>query len=422
MQKIITYILTFAMLCTLLTACGGQKSSMDNASNAELSEITDKLYIDWYAYLIRCEELFGSMCWALSYLDSFFESPSWDNLQIAWAAMNRAKFTADIVKPPEVKMTSDDYDKLVQYGKDVSSYWLAIDSIQALKDSVHDDYSFYLQCLNKPSEVIFTSSEFAHFEQWAHLIQQIYDLYLQDFAVETDYLLLSLGDIDSSVDLSAAISENCPQINAWRERNPKDKDELLNLLATITDELDTLISRDFSSIVGQLAASLDRDKELYSELAEANSTDAAEQYIARRNAEAPELVNFPTALPYPDWWLGDDAEFLYLWDDDSAGSTEGESENVIMPGDTISVPPNQYLVKWPDVSKDEYLSYILQIQKNPDIEKNLKLGKEGDVYLAAYETESANFTLFWEENEASLMTDGSICLAPYWYAYRQRAS
>lgn len=416
MKKAIAYILTLAMLCPLLTACVGQGSTRENASsasNGELSEIKDKLFTDWYAYAIRCEELFGSMRWALSYLDPFFEDHSWDSLQIAWAAMNKAKFLAEHVEPPEAKMTTGNYDKLVQHGKDVGSFWFVIDSIRELKDSVLGDYSFYQQCLSKPSETIFLSAELATFEHWAHVMQQIYDAYLQDFAIQTDCLLLSLDDIESSVNLSGAIAENCPQINAWRKDNPQDIDELINLSAIVGDKLETLVRRDLSSIVGQMAAILDKENELFDTI---DSMENMEQYMTLKATSATELVGFPTALPYPNWWIDHDADFMYLWDD----GTEDEEDGPLMPGDTISSPPNQYLVKWPGISKEDYLSYVIQVQKA--IGQNLVKGKKGSAYITYYESASAEFTLIWEENVVDFMSDGSVCLAPYWYTYLQRVS
>lgn len=421
MKKLLAYLLAFAMLCVPLTACGGQKSPQHSASDEELSEIADKLYIDWYAYLIRCEELFGSMGWALSYLDPFFEDHSWDSLQIAWAAMNQAKFLAENVEPPETKMTSDDYDTLVRHGMDAGSFWLAVDSISRLRDSVLDDYGFYQKCLNSPSETIFTADDLACFEQWAHTLRQITDSYLHSFAIETDYLLLALSDVESSVDLPASVEKNCPRINAWRENNPQDKDGLLTQLTLVMEDLEALVARDLSSVVGQLTARLNMEKDLYAELDVANNAEDARRYIALRTAGASELVDFPTALPYPGWWADHDADFMYLWDSGTEGG-ENDAAKTIMPGDTIRVPPNQYLVKWPDVSKEDFLSYIVQIQRNQDIAQNLKLGKEGGVYLAYYESESAAFSLFWEENEAALMSDGSVCLAPLWYTYPHQDS
>ena len=402
------------LLLSVYTSCARQKSSQKSASNEELSEIADKLFGDWYAYLIRCENLFGSMRWALSYLDPFFENHSWSSLQIAWAAMNSASLSAEIIEPPETKMTSDDYDRLVQYGKDVSSYWLAIDSIQALRDSVLGDYNFYKQCLNKPSEAIFLSDELASFEQWAHTMQQICDAYLHCFSIETDYLLLSLGDIESSVNLNEAIAENCPQITAWHQDNPQDQGELLDLLAIVQNEMKTLIYRNLSSVVGQMTSILDREKEFSAEL---DTIQDIDQYVARKAADALELVDFPTALPYPDWWIDHDTDFMYLWDDDSAENEETEPQAIIMPGDKINVPPNQYLVKWSDVSKEEYLTYILQVQRNQTIAQDLKKEKSNGAYITYYESESVYFSLIWDDDEVTFMSDGSVCLAPLWYTF-----
>lgn len=425
MKKIVSLALAFVMLCSLLTACGRQSSNPSPSggktagltSSEELDEITHRLLADWYGYIVRCEYLYGDMQWALSYLPPFFEDHSWSSLQTARAAMDLAKRETEAAAIPlEPQMTFDDYDKLTRSGADVSAVHLAVDSLQSLIDSVSLDYHVFRDSLNSPAEEFFLTYGLSYFENWADLMRQIYDIHLCNCAVETDYLLLSIDNEESEARFAEAIAANCPQINTRREENPQDKDALMAQMTQQMDELEALVGK-LSDVTGQARANL----ELYRDSVDLDPVDHVndvDEYISAFAADAVDLKDFPIALPYPDWWYERDNEtFFYMWN-----KKEGESEPVIMPGDTITAPPDQYLVEWSGVSKDEYLSYILQIQKDPSIAENLKKGNQDGTYLSLYETESASFSLIWEEDTVTLMSDGSVCLAPYWYAYLQRTS
>lgn len=433
MKKKISLALTLVMLCALLAACGGHSPDSNPSgggaagltSSEELDEITHRLLADWYGYIVRCEYLYGDMRWALSYLDPFFENHSWSSLQIARAAMDLAKRETEAAAVPlEPQMTFDDYDKLTRSGADVSAVQLAVNSLQSLTDAVSLDYHVFRDCLNSPAEEFFLTYELSYFENWASLMGRMYDIQLRNCAVETDYLLLSIDNEESEARFVEAIAANCPQINARREDNPQDQDALMTQLTQQTDELEMLVG-ELSDVTGQAKANL----ELFRDMADldpaGSNMDNVKESISAIAAGAVDLKDFPTALPYPDWWYERDNEtFMYVWNEKSHGEG-GEDEQALLiptPGDIIETPPDQYLVKWPDVPKDEYLSYMLQIQKDPDIAENLKKGKEGDAYLAYCETASVRFSLIWEENEVSLMSDGSVCLAPYWYFYLQCTS
>lgn len=433
MKKKISLALTLVMLCALLAACGGHSPDSNPSgggaagltSSEELDEITHRLLVDWYGYIVRCEYLYGDMQWALSYLDPFFEDHSWSSLQIARAAMDLARRETEAAAVPlEPQMTFDDYDKLTRSGADVSAVQLAVNSLQSLTDAVSLDYHVLRDCLNSPAEEFFLTYELSYFENWASLMGQMYDIQLRNCAVETDYLLLSIDNGESEARFIEAIAANCPQINTRREGNPQDQDALMTQLTQQTDELEMLVG-ELSDVTGQARANL----ELFRDMADLDPADSnmdnVKESISAIAADAVDLKDFPTALPYPDWWYERDSEtFMYVWNKKSHGEG-GEDEQTLLiptPGDIIETPPDQYLVKWSDVPKDAYLSYMLQIQKDPDIAENLRKGKEGDAYLAYCETASVSFSLIWEENEVSLMSDGSVCLAPYWYFYLQCTS
>lgn len=411
MKKIITRILILVMLCTSLTACGGQQSSpsgtTDQFSSEEMREITHRFLADLYGYTIRCEHLYGDMYWALSYLPPFFEDHSWDSLQTARAALSMAKRRANAVDPLEEQMTFDDYDKLIQSGADVNP----MINIQSIKDDVLLDYQVYRDYLNSPAETIFLNYDLTYFDNWASITQRIYDIHLQDCAVLTDYSLLNLSEEDEKAQFIEAIAEKCPQINALRSDNPQDQEALLEKSSRLLDELETLVN-ELAAMTGQAQASLElaRDK-----TSEAGGTDNLRDYVATIAADVVGLKDFPIALPYPDWWYEEDNEtFTYLWND-----TENK-QILVKPGDVIEAPPNQYIAEWTDVSVEDYLSYVESMEKRYKIPAQYTTEKDG-TYTTYYKFRSASFALQWEENEVSLYAfDGSVCFAPPWYIFHTR--
>jgi len=434
MKRIIVYILTLAMLCTLLPACGGQQPQeasqppdISSGTNVKASlpkeekdEIVHRLLADWYGYLIRCEYLYGDMRWSLSYLDAFFEDHSWESLQIARAAMSSAKHNTETVveKPLTAQMTVEDYDKLVQSGADVGWVSILIDGIQSLIDTVLLDYRPYQSYLNAPSDAFFLTHDLENFEEWAHIQQRLYDIYLHDFAVETDYLLLSLDSEEEETRFIEYIAEKCPQINALRKDNPQDPDALTELSIELTNELSEL-NDELASVVGKSQASLD----LYRDVPKIETNDGLDSLNRHVDAIAADLVDdlagFPIALPYPDWWYEEENEtFTYFWDEPSFG--EDKSHDFVMPLDTITSPPDKYVAEWAGVSKEDYLFYVENLEKAYNIPSLYSTEKEG-TYTTFYEFRSASFAIIWEDEKVSLYTlEGSVCFAPYWYIYYTR--
>lgn len=433
MKKIIAFILTLAMLCTLLPACGGPKPSQDasspqdtpsdigksdQASPEDLDEITHKLLADWYGYLIRCEYLYGDILWSLSYLDPFFEDHSWNNLQIARAALASAKRRAESVaeKPLELQMTIDDYDRLIQSGADVGGVQPAIDGIQVLVDAVLLSYHSYRDFLNSPAEEFFLTYNLAAFENWTHIEQQIYDIYLRECAVKTDYLLLSLDSEEEETRFVEYIAENCPQINAWHQENPPDQDGLEKLSSELLMDLERN-SSELSSVLGQFKANLDLENDILDE-----DMDSLKKLVSAYAAYAVDLKNLPIALPYPNWWYNKDNEaFTYVWDNPEYGENEENGpRKFVMPGDTINSPPDSYMAKWADVSLKEYLDYVEIMSITYKIPAQDTWEKDGE-HTAYYEFGPISFVLTWEENTVKLFPlDGSVCLAPPWYIYYTR--
>lgn len=429
MKKFIAYILTLVLLFVPLSACGEQGSvptsggqepiSSDNVVDQPLPEedldtITHNLLADWYGYAARCEYLYGDMLWALSYLEPFFDSLSWNDLQTARAALQLAQRRAELIEPPDAaQMSFDDYDKLIQSGADVGPVQIAVSGVSSLKSSLLLEYRIYQTNLNSPIEEFFLTYQLAHLENWANIMQQLYELYLCYCAIETDYVLLAVDNDEEESRFLDAISEKCPQLNTRRAGNPQDKDTLLQKMNDLADEIERL-DNEMSANVGLSQAGLDlfRDALEFDESGDRNTLD---QYIASMTADAVELADFPTALPYPNWWYEqEDQDFLYTWEDAESGE-----KTSVMPGDAIETPPDQYYIKWPGTPLEKYQSY-LETLEGYGISAEFITEKDG-THTAFYELQTGSFALIWEENDVSFFTmDGSICFAPPWYVIHAR--
>lgn len=414
MKRTIIWVLVLVMLCTLLTACGGQQSSpggtTDQISSEELHEITQRLLNNLYKQTLHVEWLFGDMKWALSYLDPFFKDHSWDSLQTARAAMSLAKLKAESIEPLEEQMTFDDYDKLVRSGVNVSPS--NID--QVLKDSVLVDYYLnYQTFLNGPNDTIFRNYDLTIFEHWSTLMKHFCDIYLHAFAIEIDYLILTVNSEEETALFIQAIAANCPQINALRKDNPKDVDALMEKYNSLNNEMEQSVN-DLYTVIGQAQADLYLEMDIKNEL---NDTDNLHDYVSTLAADVVDLKDFPIALPYPDWWYQKNYEaFVCLWAE--------EEDSFLLPGDTIDAPPDLYFVTWADISLEDYFSYVENIEKQFKIPAQYT-SEEDRTYSAYYKfrynSQTAEFLISWEENKVSFYTfDSSVCFAPPWYIFHTR--
>lgn len=421
MKNIITYILTLALLCTLLASCAKQKVLSETSSHTKMAsqtqeeefyyEITRKILEDWYVYLLQCEHLYGNMCWAVSYLDSFLEDHSWDSLQIAQAAMESAKEDVDSLIEIEPQATADDYENLLQFGMDLGDYSHMINGFSQKLILSRIPYQVYRSYLNSPANMIFSNNDLMYIKDWSHLIQKKFDIRLHILAAMTDLLLFSVDNEEVKTVFADFLVENCPQIESWRKENPEDSQALIKLINELSTESDTL-NLESSRLDGkfQLIQSFRHDRTNW-----ANNMIDEDEYAAVMASDLADLNGFPILLPIPMWWFKnfEESYCTYMW-----YSEDGETKYV-HPGDVISSPPDQCYREWNGVSLEEYCDYIEKLNSYGITEKASWQETE-HMYCTYYELEST-FLLVWNDDKVTfLTTDGSVCFAPPWYILHTR--
>lgn len=331
--------------------------------------------------------------------------------------MAASKRRAEHVKEQafEKQMTLEDYDKFIRSGADVSAIQVVIDSIPTLVDDTLLTYQNYRDFVNSPTENLFSTYNLSCLEEWARLERQIYDIHLHDTAVETDYLLLSLNSQSEKDRFVTAIEEKCPQINAWRSENPKDKEGLEKLSSELLTELQSL-TNDMSSLVGKMRTGLNLEKE-------ASETDTFEQYVDRMAADVANLKDFPIALPYPDWWYEEDNEtFFYSWNSPLYGTDEKRASILHRSRRYCQCSARRIQCRLGGRISGGLSRLRGPPGKSYHIPAQYTVEKEGR-YITSYELPSFSSALVWEENNVALyVLDGAVCFAPPWYIYYSQHS
>lgn len=394
MKRTLVILTAVLILCTGLTACDGSPAPglKPNGQTGELPE--QKLLSDWFDYLFACENLYGDMQWAISYINDFLETPSWEQLQTARMALSTAKRYIELREKPEETMTAEEYNQFLRQGMDVSFVHPEIGSFQQSKQLVLSN------CLSLEYGLFqeaFGVRERAILARYADILQQEYHQDIRYLALCTDNLLLALGDDDRTQKLRSFITEHCPLIAA--EQTDIDNPEELYLRASaVLDEIEELQALN-EELLGSARASLNR-----LEYALANGD------LEMLAGNVAPIDGLPLLLPYPDWYDLESAEYYYYWSESDGNRTRPVER------EDLRKAPDGCVITCPDVSLESLLDYRDALAK-----AGLKClaTREADGSCSVYyEVGESTFVFTWEADAVQIfMLEEPICMAPVWYFY-----
>lgn len=400
MKRTIAFLTAVLILCSWLTACGGADAlgpeTEDQAGEPEnqAEELPEQqLLSDWFDYLFACENLYGDMQWAISYINDFLETPSWEQLQIARMALNTAKLYIEQREKPEETMTAEEYNQFLQQGMDISFVHPEIGSFQRGKQMALDSC---LQLEYGLFQGAFGVRERANLAQYTNILQQEFQQDIRYLALCTDYLLLTLGDDDWTQKLRSFTTEHCPLIAA--EQTDIDDPEALyeSASALLDDEaLETMRNEE----IGSARASLNR-----LEYALANGD------LEMIAANVASIDGLPLLLPCPDWYDPESAEYYYYWSESDGNRTYPVER------EDIREAPDGCTIICPSVSLESLLDYRDAL--NEVGLECLSTQEENGHCNVYYEVGESTFVFTWEEDAVQIfMLEEPICLAPIWYFY-----
>lgn len=391
MKRILTFLMAVLCLCTLLTACG-RTDTPEPEPEKELPE--QQLLSDWFDYLLASENLYGDMQWAISYINDFLETPSWEQLQIARMALNTAKLYITQREKPEETMTAEEYDRFLRQGMDVSFVHPEIGTFQQGKQSALTSCLLLEYGLFQDA---FGTREREHLALYTDILQREYIQDIRYLALCTDNLLLTLGDDDWTQKFRSFVEENCPLIAA-EQTDLEDPDALYELASAALDEIEELKTLR-SEELGLARASLNR-------MEDAMANGGLETLAAN----AAPIDGLPILLPYPEWYDMESAEYYYYWSS-SDGSRTYPTER-----EDLREAPSGCVITCPGVSLEELLDYQDTLAR-VGLECISTQEEDGSCNVY-YELGESTFVFSWQEDAVQIfMLEEPICLAPVWYFY-----
>lgn len=392
MKRTLALLTAVLCLCIWLTACGGTAEPEPEEPAGELQE--QQLLSDWFDYLFACENLYGDMQWAISYIHEFLETPSWERLQTARMALNTAKLYIEQREKPEETMTAEAYDQFLRQGMDVSFVHPEIGTFQQEKQSA---LTHCLQLEHGLFQDAFGVRERANLARYTDILQQEFQQDICYLALSTDNLLLTLGDSDWTQKFRSFIAENCPLISA-EQTGIANSDALYEQASAVLDEIEELRTLQ-SEELGSARASLNR-------MEDAMSNGDLETLAAN----AAPIDGLPLLMPCPDWFDTESAEYYYYWSgNDGTRTYPTERED-------LCGTPDGCVITCPGVSLEALLDYR-ETLAGVGLEC-LSTQEEDGVCSVYYEVGGSTIVFSWEADAVQIfMLEEPVCLAPVWYFY-----
>lgn len=405
-MKKLSFILCIILIFQLcLYSCGkGKPQITDGTDTAALSDtVTSEnddeysmkldLLSEWSAYLWFMEYLYGDILWALSYIETFAASPTWENLQLARSALTTAENYIEQREPQELTLGQEDYDALMSAGYDVSHIPMSIGTTEQSKYHVLSEcrllrYDLYSEILLKTSLDELALS--------CRYLKEYYTSSLRYTGLETNYILAVLSDEELSQKLEEFIDTNFPYLS---EHRPQLVTDIAILEAEASDELEKLdrLVDEMNVLLGYSLVTLDDMKEMFA--------------LGDISAFADKLTDIdgvPMMLPNPDWEDIEATDYRYYYYDESGNSVYTKER------DELSGLPDGCVLKNSGVSREEVLAYrdmLSTLGLDP-----LGTDEQNGTLKIYYLLDGGSMVITLEEDTAYIfMMDEPVLFVPLWY-------
>lgn len=385
----------------LFSSCGESKNpsnpvisssttTVSGSAQENLDSIERQLLSDWSAYITTCENICKDMIWVIDYCEKFLQEPNWDNLQKARMSLAAAIKYIQAYKIPELTLSQENYDILIQNGKDITFVQPEMDSFEIHKESTISHYRVLTADLYV---FVFWKRERDIVVSQLEVLKKLSENDIHILACYTKELLFLTDSEETISDFNQFLMLHCLHIYKFLDApaaERQNEDEELEKVIKLIKEREALVS-EYSKILGEAQASLN----LYKDSVEA---DEIQKNIAQIEGELP-------VIPLPDFYSPQTMEGCYYWNRD-----ENNIQNGIAAGEHIYPRVRQVLEKPADggilifsnVSREEFLEYLFFLESN-GIPGNVKGNIESDKSIFSLFTfENSSFAVSWEDNTAQL--------------------
>lgn len=391
-KKILAALVAAALLCGLLTACGGKENpSGASEKDTEYDEYIELILTDWMRYISASEAMHEDLDWAISYIAAFGEQPEWSALLSARAAVELAAKRIKLREEPAWDAPKEAYDYFMDREIDVSFVQPELADFEVNRQFLLGTCETLRQSLMND---VFTRDGLPRTVDTAAMNTEHNRASLTYLALTTDYLLLELDDAEWAEKVHKAMQESSPRIDAARDPALTTEEELKEAVSDTLEVISAAVT-DLTSLVGRSQAELDL-------LREYTAQGDTEAIIAMYGT----IGGLPTLLTDPGWKL---TEAHYYW------TNEDGTHRYLTKKEDLTSPPESCILEFSDVTEEEVVEYIYYLHEVLGLDGNWVDGENGyyDVYFRAGDSV---LVVSWTEKGAAIyMLENPVCLAPDWF-------
>lgn len=393
-KKILSALLTAALLCALLTACGGKENPAPSVAlekDTEYGEYIELILTDWMRYISTSEAMYEDLDWAIPYIAALGEQPEWNTLLSARAAIELAAKRIELREEPAWDAPKEAYDYFMDREVDISF-------VQPELESFEDNRQFLLRTCNLLRQHlmsdVFTLDGLPRTVDTAAMEAEYNRASLTYLAFNTDYLLLELDDAEWTEKVRKAMQEFSPRIDAARDPSLTTEEALENAASDTLDVISAAVT-DLASLVGRGQAELD----LLREYAARGDTGAITAMYGT-------IGGLPTLLADPGWEL---TEACYYW------TNEDGTRRYLTKKEDLTGPPEHCILEYSGATEEDVVEYISFLHDVLGLDGSWEDGEDG-CYDVNFQAGDSILTVSWTKNGAAIyMLETPVCLAPDWF-------
>lgn len=356
-------------------------------SAASAQSVEQAVLTDWENYLTLMEYAYAGADWAYGYAQAYIEDNSWDNLLRARAAAGTAQSRLSHTKAPQSSVSIEQYADMTARGMDVEVVGLMMDAAQDSVNIVARDMMLLHNHMNVT----------AYDEQGIRYVEKLLDINRRDIAlqaqslcVDTNYILVQLGDAVDAEGWWAQLGESYPFLAAHAPAYTTDTEALERHADGINNQFDALLGDVYESSA------------IYSFYIESyiDALDGGDYAAIRERLVPIAGVGEPELMPY--WLQEEEITASYI-----CGVQDDGTVLLCEMGDDLSALPTGCLMTCEGVSREDFLSYaqslgalrMLYADEGADYETDEELSF---LVVLDMETDEGNYLISWKSGKAQL--------------------
>lgn len=387
-KKYAIILIAAALIVLPAAGCGTAKNSSQKKQAAQ------HLLTVWSDHMDVLENMFASELWALYYVDAYLESGDWNDLAKARTACTAAARYLTELSMTEDDLTEEEYLILSKAGIDTSYQTVEFSSVPSFVEEAHNVIRNHL--LEGLEYDIYYENSTDILKDQTLTERDSISVMSQYVCIETNYLLLTLGDDTVSKPYWSSMKENYPVLSSEQMEWCEIETELEAAADTCLDKYEAIVLQQ-SELVSKAEAALYQMTQII-------ENDSPDTLLSSAHA----MSNVPDLLPCPTWYNPHTSGYLSVIIDEDGSVAYPES------GDELGDARYGVYIQAENVSEEDIAAYM-ETAKNYALEV-WKSEDSGSWYI---HMPDYNVKIDCENDTATILFIGEdVTFAPVWYIWR----